>query len=207
MPARRASVRDESGLHRHLGDFGDSLDLSSEFHKIACEMVSQIVLLSLLLIASVTDMTRHRIYNWMTYPGILSGLALQFWQGGWDGLQNSLGGLAVCGGVMLLCFVLFDVGGGDVKLIAMMGAFLGVEDGITAMLWTFVIGSMMALAVVIWSLGIVRILQQAARHVRLVIQARGWIPLTQTERAPLQRTLFLAPAGFLAVCLQSGLAL
>ena len=33
---------------------------------------------------------------------------------------------------------MFKVGGGDVKLIAMLGAFLGPEQGITAMLWTFV---------------------------------------------------------------------
>ena len=35
-----------------------------------------------------------------------------------------------------------QVGGGDVKLIAMLGAFLGPEQGITAMLWTFVCGAL-----------------------------------------------------------------
>ena len=38
-------------------------------------------------------------------------------------------GLAACGLVMLVCFVIFRVGGGDVKLIAMLGAFLDRSKG------------------------------------------------------------------------------
>src|SRR5690606_1594695 len=99
-----------------------------------------VLLLILLLIAAVTDVTVNRIYNWNTYPGIAAAFALHGWSSGWEGVRFSLEGFLACGVVMLLCFVVSDIGGGDVKLIAMIGAFLGVQAGIEALLWTFVLG-------------------------------------------------------------------
>lgn len=159
------------------------------------------LLLSLLAIAAVTDVRRHKIYNATTYPGILAGLAVNWVEAGRPGLEASLAGFAVCFGMMLVCFVLFNIGGGDVKLIGMIGAFLGLEKGVEAMLWTFVLGSIMGAAILIWQIGIGRIVSRTAGHVRLVLRARSWIPLTDEEREPLRRWLFLAPSAFAAVCL------
>jgi prepilin peptidase CpaA len=155
-------------------------------------------MLVLLAVASVTDVREHKIYNWTTYPGILLGLGLNFGLGGWHGLQDAAAGFALCGFLMVVCFVLFNIGGGDVKLVAMMGAFLGVRDGIEAMLWTFILGSVMGLAILIWKLGLLHILKKTWEHLKIVFTARGWIPPTDEEREPMQRWLFLAPAGFFA---------
>ena len=43
------------------------------------------------------------------------------------------------------------------------------------------------------------LLANAWKHLRLVFQARSWLPLTEEERAPLQRWLFLAPSALAAV--------
>ena len=157
------------------------------------------VLLAFLAVATVTDLRGHKIYNWTTYPGILAGFVLNAALHGWPGLEQSGLGFLVCGFVMLVCFVLFNVGGGDVKLIAMMGAFLGLERGVTAMLWTFVLGGVMGIAILIWQFGILSLLAGAWRHLRLTFRARGWLPLTEEERQPLQRWLYLAPSALAAV--------
>jgi prepilin peptidase CpaA len=102
---------------------------------------------------------------------------------------------------MVACFILFNIGGGDVKLIAMMGAFLGVENGIEAMLWTFILGSIMGIGVLIWKLGVIHIFKKTWDHLRIVFKAKSWIPPTEEEREPMQRWLFLAPAGFTAGCI------
>ena len=164
-------------------------------------MISTFLLPALLLVAAVTDVRRHKIYNWNTYPGILAGMVLSAAEPRGIGIGASLAGVLVCGGVMLVCFVLFNMGGGDVKLVAMMGAFLGVERGIEAMLWTFVLGGIMGTALLIWRIGLVRIAMQSVRHLRLVFRSKGWVPLTEEEREPLQRWLFLAPSGLAAACL------
>jgi prepilin peptidase CpaA len=163
-----------------------------------------ILLLVLLAAAAITDVRRHRIYNGNTYPGILAGVALNWIERGRDGLEDSLAGFAACGAILLVCFVLFQIGGGDVKLLAMVGAFLGLHQGIEAMLWTFVLGSVAGVAVLIWQLGAFRIVRKVAEQIRYVFRARGWVPLTRAEREPLRRTLYLAPAALVAVCIVVG---
>lgn len=167
-------------------------------------MWASLVLLVGLLVAAWTDARRNLIYNWTTYPGILLGLAAQYADAGAEGLADGIRGLCVCGGVILFIFLFGGTGGGDVKLIAMMGACLGLYDGIEAMLWTFVLGAVSALVLLIWQIGAVRILVETWRHLKAVVVGRRWIPLTPTERAPLQRTLFLAPAALIALLLVRG---
>jgi prepilin peptidase CpaA len=178
-------------------------------------MVVTVLLVALLAVATVTDLTRHKVYNWTTYPGILAALGLNAVGSllaaasavdpgtlesvvGWVGLSWSLVGLAACGGVLLLCFVLFKVGGGDVKLMAMMGAFLGPERGIEAMLWTFVLGGCMGLIVLIWRVGPWRLAARTLRQVLWSLRLGSWSPLTPEERAQLQPPLFLAPNALVA---------
>ena len=163
-------------------------------------MAAILVLLVLLLVASITDVTRHKIYNWNTYPGIVAGFAVNLIAADGLGPLESLAGFLVCAFVMLVCFLLFRMGGGDVKLIAMMGAFLGVREGVEAMLWTFVLGGIAGTAVLIWQIGILRIISKTVQHMLLVLRAKSWVPLTREEREPLRRCLFLAPSAFVAVC-------
>jgi len=172
------------------------------------------VLLVLLVASSVTDVLWGRIPNKVTYSGLISGLGLnalgtflvqlnwakssQLAEMGWVGLDRSLLGFFVCGLVMLACYVFFSIGGGDVKLIAMMGAFLGPERGITAMLWTFVLGACLGLIVLVWRVGPWQLLTQGGRHLLWSIRLGRWDPLTPEERAQLQPPLFLAPSALIA---------
>ena len=100
---------------------------------------------------------------------------------------------------MLVCFVGFKVGGGDVKLIAMLGAFLGFEQGIMAMLWTFVLGGCVGLIVLIWRVGPLRLVARVLRQVLWTLRLGRWSPLSESERAQLQPPLFLAPSALVAV--------
>ena len=156
-------------------------------------------MLLLTAVATATDVRNRKIYNWTTYPGILLGLALQWATRGWEGAEDGLWGFFACGGLMLVCFVFFpDLGGGDVKLLAMLGAGLGAEDGILATLWTFVIGFFAGLAMLIWRMGAVGLVREAVQRAREAIVLRGRL---QPEEAPepIQRWLFLAPAALVAV--------
>jgi len=177
-------------------------------------MIAWGVLLGLLLVACVTDIRWHKIYNWTTYPGMVFALALnalaplaaadmtagQAWlrELGCVGWQQSLGGLLLCGGLMVVCFVFFHVGAGDVKLLAMMGAFFGPLAGIEVVLWTFVIGAGGALIVLVWRVGPLRLIGRAVRQVIWALRIFGWPGLTEAERAQLQPPLFLAPSALLA---------
>ena len=169
--------------------------------------LSTMLLLLLTATAAVTDVIYHKIYNWTTYPGIILALAMNFLHNGWDGdypnLADSLKGLALCGGLMLVSFVLFNVGGGDLKLLAMVGAFLGLEKGLEALLWTFVLGAAAGVAVLIWRVGLFRLVAGTARHVLLSLRLVSWLPLSDAEREQLRPPLYLAPAAAIAVVIVS----
>lgn len=165
---------------------------------------STVLLLVLTATAAVTDIVYHKIYNWTTYPGIIAAFAVNYAENGWyggpgPGLEESLKGFVLCGGLMLASYVLFRVGGGDVKLLAMIGAFLGLERGLEALLWTFVLGGAIGLATLIWRVGVVRLVAGTVRHVLLSLRLVSWLPLTEDERKQLQPPLFLAPSAVIAV--------
>ena len=99
---------------------------------------------------------------------------------------------------MLVCFVLFQIGGGDVKLLAMVGAFLGIEMGIQSLLWTFVIGGATALIILIWRVGFLKLAKRVFHQLMVKIGFGKWDPLTPEENKQMQMPLYLAPSALAA---------
>lgn len=182
-------------------------------------MICTCLLLLLLLVATITDVLRGYVYNWNTYSGIVAALiasavctvlgvdatngsAADAVRWGFTSIQDSGLGLLACSGVMVICFVLFGedkVGGGDVKLIAMIGAFLGVYAGLEVLLWTFVIGAVFALLHLIWKFGAGRILRHVFNYLLYVMRVGPYAKLSKEERQPMATRLWLAPSALAGV--------
>lgn len=92
------------------------------------------------LVASVTDLRRMVIPNWLTFPLILGGLSYGAVSGGWSGLGAAAIGVAVGGAVFLFNYVTSGGGAGDAKLMMGMGAWLGWEASLTLILCVTVVG-------------------------------------------------------------------
>lgn len=181
-------------------------------------MVMTWVLVGLLLVSAFTDIRQHKIYNWTTYPGmiaalVMSGVATLLGIDVINGSQtqvdtlgvinwpDSVFGLLACGAMMIVCYVFFPggVGGGDVKLIAMIGAYLGVMSGLEAMLWTFVLGGCAALISLVWRFGVWTLATRAIRVAWYRLKLGSTFELTEKEREPLKTELFLAPSALIGV--------
>lgn len=111
------------------------------------------VLLGLLAVAASIDLARGRIPNWLVLAGLAYALGFNalhpdYLRDG-AGLAGSLGGLALGFGLTLPLYLLRGMAAGDVKLMAMTGAFLGPRDALIALLWSFVAGGLMALLLVV----------------------------------------------------------
>jgi Flp pilus assembly protein protease CpaA len=177
-------------------------------------MVVTILLFGFLVVATYTDVRWRKIYNWTTYSGILSAIALSLicsvfvqatapdslnmW--GEVAPSDSLLGLLSCGGMMLVCYVFFPggVGGGDIKLLAMVGAFLGVMAGLEVMLWTFVLAACMALIVLVWRYGLPALIVRSAQFALYKLRLGGAFKLSDQERQPMKTDLFLSPSAMAA---------
>ncbi len=106
------------------------------------------VLFVLLIGASVSDYRSYRIPNWLTFSGAAFGLvyntAVPLFPHA--GFLWAFEGLLLGFLIMLPFYALRAMGAGDVKLMAMVGAFLGVSDTFHAAIFSFIVGGVAALA-------------------------------------------------------------
>jgi prepilin peptidase CpaA len=109
------------------------------------EIVINIVLLIFLLGAVVTDVRARIIPNVLVAAGALSGVLLSGLLPQGIGFLGSLAGIGIGLGCFLPLYVLRAMGAGDVKLMAMAGAFLGPLATLEAILWVFLAGGVLAL--------------------------------------------------------------
>lgn len=96
-------------------------------------------------VAAIWDLKTHKIPNRITFPLLILGLILHFTYGGIEGLKDSLLGLTLITLVLLLPFVMGGIGAGDVKLLAAIGALNGLWFGIYTLLYSSLIGGLIAL--------------------------------------------------------------
>ena len=127
------------------------------------------VLVALLLIAAAIDATTGRIPNWLVIGGALYAVVYNSFFPLYPrdiGMLFALGGLAV-GLVAFLPAHLFRVmGAGDVKLMAMVGAFLGAWATVGAVLATLIAGGLLAVGLALLSARLGRMLHNIAMMCR-----------------------------------------
>lgn len=99
-------------------------------------------------VAVFTDLRARRIPDWLTLPTLVLALLVRWALAGWAGPLGLADGLLGFG-VAFLVFFLLAIGGGmgmgDVKLMAAVGAILGFERSLYALVFISVAGGMQAL--------------------------------------------------------------
>jgi prepilin peptidase CpaA len=114
--------------------------------------------LIVLVVATFTDLRNRRIPNWLVLPFLLAGIVVSplrpdwggNWGGsglrfGWHGLGQSFTGLGL--GLLIFGFLFWlgGMGGGDVKLCAALGAWIGPMQMFWALFFTSLAGGIMVL--------------------------------------------------------------
>ena len=110
------------------------------------EILTSVLLLIFLSAAVITDLRARIIPNALVLTGALSGILLAGLHPEGIGLLRALGGLALGLAIFLPMYLLRAMGAGDVKLMAMAGAFLGPASIAEAALWVLLTGGALALA-------------------------------------------------------------
>src|ERR1700693_4652471 len=92
------------------------------------------------LAATIDDLARRRIANWIPVAALAGGFGWQIGRNGWIGAWYALAGAVVGFAVFLIFYLLGGMGGGDVKLMAGFGALLGLPGVLWAALLTAGVG-------------------------------------------------------------------
>jgi prepilin peptidase CpaA len=112
--------------------------------------VRLLLLASLLALAAWHDLRTRRIPNRLVASGAIAALLLHLleqWQGNaglLDAVLLSAGGFLAGMLLLLPLYILRAMGAGDVKLMAMVGAFLGPTEVLGATLLTMFVGGIIA---------------------------------------------------------------
>jgi len=101
------------------------------------------------LAAAVCDVRTRRIPNRLTGAVLISGLLWAFWLRGWEGLAESSLACVILGAPFVVLWAYGGGGAGDAKLMGAVGAWLGLANGLVALMavvvWGAVLGMMLAL--------------------------------------------------------------
>ncbi len=84
------------------------------------------VILFISVFASITDLIWRKIFNWFTVPAAVAGVAAAVYFQGWSGLLQAVLGLLAGFALYGWMFWFRYIGGGDVKLLMVFGAWGGV---------------------------------------------------------------------------------
>lgn len=110
--------------------------------------------------AAFVDAATRRIPNLLTYPAILIGLSLNAFlpplaeAAGWDtpivwtgatGFVDGMQGFGLCAAIGIVSFIAHGLGGGDVKLLAAVGAMLGFEAILPVLFNTLLIAAVIGI--------------------------------------------------------------
>ncbi|WP_379970800.1 prepilin peptidase [Ectobacillus sp. sgz5001026] len=111
-------------------------------------MFLNLLLIMTLVISVYTDLKSRKIYNRVIYPVLLVAIFTHLIFNGVEGLYVSLIGFFTGLGLLIVPFFLGGIGAGDVKLLALVGAFKGWVFVIYTGIYMGVIGGLIALIII-----------------------------------------------------------
>lgn len=144
------------------------------------------LVVSLVIFCSVTDLSIRRIPNAVLFPALITALFLNSLAGGLPGLGDSVAGLAIGLLMLMPLHVLGRMGAGDVKLMGVVGSILGAWGATVAGLATMMAGGILGVGYLVWLLikpevisWISSVVCLASGRTQLTGDAKSW----QTVRA------------------------
>lgn len=113
------------------------------------ETANIVVLILLIILSSFFDLTKKRIPNMITFPAIVLGFLMNFIKYGNNGVKYSGVGFLFGLAVLSIPFTFGVMGGGDVKLMAAIGAIKGWRFVLLTAIYSGLIGGIIIIIILI----------------------------------------------------------
>jgi prepilin peptidase CpaA len=152
-------------------------------------------------LAARADVRTRRIPNHLVFPAIVIALVSHLVLRGPSGLADSATGMALVGVALLPGWFMRWMGAGDVKLVAALGAWLGMPLAVVMLLLSLIAGGVCALVLAVRRRVLVKALQGAATLGTMALAPAGrpdGVAATATGiRFPFALAVFAGAAGTL----------
>ena len=103
-------------------------------------------------LCAITDVLEHRIYNSVLLPTLLLAFLFNTLLAGLPGLLNCFLGLVLGMAMLFPLYFLRGTSAGDVKLLGVVGAFLGANGALVAGVATLCFGGVLGVFFIAWRL-------------------------------------------------------
>ncbi|MGL5693562.1 MAG: prepilin peptidase [Peptostreptococcaceae bacterium] len=124
---------------------------------ISLETLYYLTLVSLLVVITFIDIDHYIIPDEIIIFGLITALAFNIFGIGIP-IKDSIAGAIICGVGMLLLIYLIEfiakkevMGGGDIKLFAMTGLFLGLKNGLLTIMLSVYVGAIYGIVTILYS--------------------------------------------------------
>lgn len=108
-------------------------------------LATQLILTIIVTIAAIYDLRWRRIPNWLVFPGIVTGIALNTFLFEWAGLKASLLGIGFSMLIYVPLYLVRGMGAGDVKLMMAVGSLAGPAPWLGIFITTAILGGVIAI--------------------------------------------------------------
>ncbi len=131
--------------------------------------------------AVLWDITQKRIPNEVIITGLFLGVTYQLWCFRWMGLLFFLSGAMLPIVLLWILYYFRMIGAGDIKLLCMIGGFLGPTGGFYSILDTFLIGGVISSILFLKRRNFFSRLCYFKRYLFQYLETRQWEPYRKPE--------------------------
>ena len=118
----------------------------------------EVSLILLCMVTAFTDIRSRRIPNWAVVAGLFAGFAGNTYTSGWMGMKSAALGFLCAFAVYLPLYLLQGRGAGDLKLMAAIGAIIGIPNWFIMLIITSILGGIVAVGFLLMRGGLWRAL-------------------------------------------------
>jgi len=115
------------------------------------QVVQWLVVVSATVICTITDVRSRRIPNLVTLPLLIGGLVHAAAAVGWRGVADGVTAAVLLALPYVILYALARGGAGDAKLMAAIGAWLGVINGFAVLFAVAIFGVILSPLFAMWS--------------------------------------------------------